>query len=1387
MTKKTGNIIQIFFLILIFECSQGLLASIPNFRFDHLSTASGLSHNTVIEILQDSQGFLWFGTLNGLDRYDGYDFTGYRPVVGDSLSLCNNVINALYEDSQGVLWIGTLNGLNRYNPHHDNFERILHHPENPNSLVDNRIRCITEDYTGQLWIGTESGISCYDPKTTNFQNFLPDKNNNYSLSNHIIHDIYEDSRHQIWIATEGGVNKFNRNTGTFSYFPHESANSKKYGVGAAICINEDKWGNLWVGTWGDGLQRLDIISQSFNRMNGTNSKEKTLCCDVINDILIDKEDRMWICSYDAGLFVVPQIPRNPATSVLEDVQHYTYDPNNETGIQSNAIWDIFMDKTGVIWIGNESGGINKCDTKQSNILHYQSQISNSNSLSNNHVTSFHEDYQGNIWIGTRFGGLNKFYPTKEKFQHFSDKALSTDAVLCLAGNEKNLWIGTDGNGLNRLNFETGTFDHFTYDENNPASISANSIFSLCIDSQNRLWLGSWGGGLSRLNPDGQSFTHYPVDKVNIRTNVVTSIAEDTSGALWLGTYGKGLVYFEPASEKMLFFQHDESNLQSLGHNNINTVFISQQGTLWISTMGAGINYLKTFDPSTGSATFGKYDETTGLPDNIIECITEDNDGFLWMGTSHGVARLNPIDGKILNFNSSDGFGQDVFHHEAAMKTKTGLLYFGGIKGFNVFHPSNLSYNPNIPEVVITKFQIFNENISPGTNSESKLDTSIFVSNTIDLTYKDNVFSFEFAALDYSCPSKNQYAYMMEGFDNQWRETTAARRFVTYTNLPHGNYTFRVIASNNHNQWNREGAKLKIKITPPFWKTDWMLGVYIFMILGAILLIRLAVLIQERNRAQIEMERLKAEKVHEIDQLKLRFFTHISHEFRTPLTLIIGPIERMIQVGDQINQKKRDIYNQLVLQNARRLLRLINQLMDARKLDTGSMKLELQEKDFIPFSKAIYSVFHHHADQKKIRYTFQSPLESLTFSFDPDKIEKVLFNLISNALKFTRNNGSVEVSVTREPSTEDVPDENFICVKVSDTGIGIEADQIFHIFDPFYQVSKPVTSKIQGSGIGLSITKDFVEMHGGKIYVESTPEAGSVFTFLLPEKHLPSAKNLNNRKDNNPERDSTAIDTSETCPSSEKANKKGKPLILTVEDDKDLRQYLTLEIEDKYTIIQAKDGLSGYETAVERIPDLIISDVMMEVMDGYEFCQRCKNDQRTSHIPIILLTAHTADEKRKEGFKAGADDFITKPFNPEMLQLRIGNLLETRKKMRERFGKMVYANPQDIPISSPDEQFLNKIIETVEQYLSDTGFSVDDLSYHVGLSRAQLYRKMQGLFDHSPSEFIKTYRLQRAMQLLEKGHTPSQVCYQIGFRDPSYFSKCFRKEFGKTPQQILNRK
>jgi len=1389
---KWFKLIFIYWLIIV----KIIANSFPIYRFEHISTRQGLSHNTVIEIIQDEQGFMWFGTLNGLNRYDGYEFKIYMPIPRDSTTLSNNIINALFEDHNGVLWVGTLNGLNRYDRERDQFIRIYHDSQNPNSLVDNRIRCITEDHQGIIWIGTEGGLSAYNPDKGIFHNYLIESDEFDGFEGNIIHDIYEDSRKQLWIATEKGIFRFNRATKSFISYKHELSNSDS-SISAVITICEDQWANLWIGTWGDGLQRFDIYNQCFKRVTLFDDRGIEYSPDIITKLMIDESGRLWICTYNDGLFILPQISGNLILNHFYNVQHYCYDPLKDEGIHSNSIWTVYEDRGRVVWLGNENGGIDKCDTKQGYIQHFRSVIPEKGGLSDNHVTSFYEGKNGIIWIGTRFGGLNRFDPIQNKFQvykHVRGQNINLDAIVCLEGDGECLWIGTDGNGLVRYDFKNGSFTNFKHDVSDRSSIGENAIYSLYLDYNNTLWIGTWGGGLSKLNPDGRTFTNYSVDKVNVRTNVVTDIVEDKSGKLWLGTYGKGLVCFDPETEQMIYFMNNENDTNSIAHNNISALYFTHESKLWIGTMGGGLCYLKSFNPDSGSARFGRITRKNGLPDNMIESIVEDDNGNLWLGTNHGIVRLNPLTKEIRTFDSGDGFGQDIFYRCAVLKSRQGLLYFGGINGFNVFHPANITENPYVPPIAITKFKLFGKKVIPGNSPKCKLKRSIITADNIVLSYKDNFFSFEFSALDYSCPRKNKYAYMLEGFDQQWHKTDASHRIASYTNIPPGKYTFLVKGSNNSGVWNEVGSSIKIIITPPFWKTNWMLAIYIVMILLALFLIRMAVQIRERNRARNQMKLMEAEKMHAIDQLKLRFFTHISHEFRTPLTLIIDPIEHLLCVENRITGKKRRLYYNLILQNARRLLRLVDQIMDARKLDTGSMTLELKRREFISFVKAIFSVFRIQAEQRRITYSLKTEVYSLYFWFDPDKIEKAIYNVINNAFKFTPSGGRINVLLSYTPRDEfecengDMRIVGDMKVEVKDTGIGISPEHIKNIFDPFYQVESKPEWKFQGSGIGLSLCKEFIEMHGGRVFVESTPSQGSTFALIIPVRmKVEEIKNLNiihiHSTKENELVDKVCSDTLKGGYDYNSGQNNNKPLILVIEDDEDLRRYLVMELENQYSIIQATEGLSGYEIAVDKIPDLIVCDIIMPVMDGLEFCNKCKRDQRTSHIPIILLTADPSHERLREGLLSGADDYIVKPFNSELLKIRIENLLATRKKIQEKYLKMIYLDPKEIDVKSPDLEFIKKIIEIIEHNISDPGFSVDDLSYNVCLSRAQLYRKVRALIDQTPSDFIKNYRLQRAMQLLKKGYSSSEVCYKVGFRDPSYFSKCFKKQFGKTPQEI----
>lgn len=852
--------------------------------------------------------------------------------------------------------------------------------------------------------------------------------------------------------------------------------------------------------------------------------------------------------------------------------------------------------------------------------------------------------------------------------------------------------------------------------------------------------------------------------------------------MWLGAYGMGLVRFDPVDNTMKFFPANRSDKSSLNSDVIHDIYEDAAGNLWIGTTGGGLNCF-----NRESETFHYYTQDDGLSSDVIFGILEDDHNNLWLSTIRGLCKFNPEQRSFKNFTVNDGLPQDIFSLNSTIKLESGEMAFGGINGVTIFHPDHIQSNDIPPPVALTDFRIFNVSEPLQNYYESNN------SNNIELSFKLNVISFEFAALDFINPAANKYAYKMEGFDQDWIYTDASRRFATYTNLRGGDYLFRVRGANSDGVWNEAGTSLNVRIIPPFWETGWALILYISIVIIALYVMRRVILARERFRSRVEMERLEAQKTHELDQLKLQFFTGVSHEFRTPLMLIIGPVERLLRSAAEFSEKKQRLYNQLILRNAQRLLRLVNQLMDARKLDTGSLHLNLQSKDIIQSIQAIYASFEYQADQRNIQYQFDKNILSLMMNFDQDKVEKIMFNLLSNAFKFVEDSGMIRVNVQLVRATADGngnADQNepdTLRIGVQDNGIGIAPQHKARIFDYFYQVEDSISQARGGTGIGLALTKEFVEMHGGHITVDSEPGKGSRFIIDLPVRQAKTniiETDQSNAKERQIEgvTDESVIEHLDDEPESVPAT--NKPVVLVVEDNAELRLYLRYELDSDYHIKEAEHGADGIAVATACIPDLIICDIMMPVVDGLKFCARCKSDERTSHIPIILLTARTAEEIQLKGLKSGADEYITKPFNIELLKTRIKNLLDTRKVLKERYSRELFLQPQNISLSTVDEKFINKVTTIIEEHIEDPDFHVDYLSDSVGLSRTQLYRKFQGLMGQTPNEFMNYFRLQRAAQLLQTGLTAAEVAYKVGFRDPSYFSKSFRKHFNMSPSQFV---
>lgn len=1392
-------------------------------RFERISLEQELSQSTVYCMLQDSKGFMWFGTEDGLNKYDGYTFTVYKHDPENPNSLSNNEVRSIYEDQSGALWVGTVGGLNKLVPNeneeaHPKFLHYKNNPDNPNSLSHNAILSIYEDRSGGLWIGTEDGLNKLVPGESQeappkFIHYNNDPENPSTLSHSVIRSIYQGRSGALWIGTEGGLNKLVPNENkesppTFVHYKNDPDNPNSLSHNVIRAIYEDGSGALWIGTEG-GLNRFDREQQTFTHYKHHPDHPHSLSHDAIRSVYEDQSGVLWIGTWGGGLNALdPRLNQGKK----QPFTHYKNDPDTPNSLSHNRVRSIYQDRSGVLWIGTEDG-LNKFDRKKAKFIHYKHDPDNPNSLNNDVVWSIFEDRSGILWIGTWGGGLNRFDREQNTFTHYEHNpnnrhSLSDNVVWSIYEDRSGgLWIGTKG-GLNKViqNETKGShpeFIHYTNNPHNPNSLSSNNVRSIREDQSGTLWVGTHGDGLNKLVPSKNAgspptFIHYKANPDNpnsLSNNNVWSIHEDQSGSLWIGTWGGGLnklIPNENAGDSPVFrhYTSDPDNRKSLSNNRVLSIYEDHTGVLWIGT-AFGLNKLVPSENAGSPPTFIHYTEQNGLPNDVIYGILEDNQGNLWLSTNKGLSKFNPQSGTFKNYDTRDGLQSDEFNVGAYHKSRNGEMFFGGVNGFNAFYPDQVEDNPHVPPIVITAVKRFDEIV--------KRDIS--ATDEINLSYKDKYLTLEFVALHYTIPEKNQYAYRMEGFDEDWIYA-GTRRVASYTNLDPGNYVFKVRGSNNDGVWNEDGVSMRITITPPPWQTWWAYMLYAIFVVGALYGIRRYELNRIRLKNQLKLEHMEAEKLKELDHLKSRFFANISHEFRTPLTLILGPIEHAIS---KISNKATKSQLRTAFHNAHRLLRLINQLLDLSKLEAGGSELKARCRNLIPFLKGVVFTFESLANKKQITLDFTTDYPHLNVYFDAEKLEEVFYNLLSNAIKFTPDGGTVSVTVDNAP----IPPRGgtwggvsgFIQITVSDTGIGIPADRLPHIFDRFYQATEmeKATGTLQdrayqtGTGIGLALARELVELHYGDIAVNSEEGKGTQFIVTLPlgKDHLKEGEIADEFEKSHLEGEKSVLPpTVEAHPASEARipitstdSIEDREILLIVEDNPDVRAYIRQHLETNYTIIEAADGADGFEKAADAIPDVMISDIMMPEMDGYELCHALKNDQRTSHIPVILLTAKAGEQNKLHGLKTGADDYLTKPFSSRELSLRVKNLIEQRRKLRERYSREVILKPAEIAITSMDEQFLNRVKEVVEEYLGDEDFTVEELGHEVGMSRVQLHRKLRALTNQSASQFILSMRLQRAVDLMKRdAGTLAEIAYSVGFNTPNYFAKCFRKQFGCAPSE-----
>jgi ligand-binding sensor domain-containing protein/signal transduction histidine kinase/CheY-like chemotaxis protein len=1353
---KFYKIIFLFFGIYLcdnlFTSLKSLAQSKP-LVFNHLSVTNGLSNNSVISINQDSTGYIWLGSKYGLNRFDSRTFKVFKKDPNNKRSISSNdFIKKLVLGQHKRIWVVS-SGLDLYHPEDESFEQIIPQGEGLlNALQDSK---------GNLWIGSLTQLKF---KAANSKKIIPIifRKGSFQVS-----ELFEDHQHHIWLGTSGGLFE--------AYFFHQklivkSHLSKIFKSGAdanqITSIVQDESLKYWIGTKTNGVYQFDLKSLRLNHFVKNSNDKNSLINNNVRKILKHKNGSLWIGTQD-GLSIL-----NPGTFGFINYQH---DPAQPNSISQNSIYDIFQDKNGSVWIGTYFGGVNVVYSVNTPFTVYQNNI-NKNSISSNIISAIVEDKNQNLWIGTEAGGLNYFNRANQQFSAYKNiidnkSSLSSNLVKAIAiDKNQNLWIGTALGGLNLFNTQTKNFTVFKHKNDEENSISSDNINCLVINRQNQLFIGT-NAGLNIYNIDQQKFAFLsPGAKKTFVGQQISALFEDKKGMVWIGT-SIGIYLYQSSRPK---YKNFKDSLNKPFNYKINCFQEDSKGNMWVGTYHNGLALINLKNNS-----YKIFNTTNGLPSDNILAIAEDKDGNLWLSTDDGLVKYNRILNTFRSFNIHDGLPDNQFNTNSFLKDSKGNLFFGTYNGLVSFIPQKIEKNTVAPEVVLSNLKLFNIPVKIG--DETKLlEQALNLSKTLTFEYDQNIFAIEFSALNFIKSNKNKYAYMLEGFEKNLNFVDIPS--ATYTNLPAGDYNFLVKAANNDGIWNTKFKEIHIVILPPIWKTWWAYLLYFIIAFLIVYYIIRFFRARAKLKQDLYLEHLEAEHQQKNYQMKLDFFTNVSHEIRTPLTLILGPIEKLEQLT--LENTLANKYAVSIKNNTERLYRLVNELLDFRKTDSGNLRLHFFEEDIVGFLEEIFNYFQTLAKAKNIQYTFESSEIRIPVYFDRHQMEKVFFNLLSNAFKFTQNSGKINLRITLKNQKVEVV--------LTDNGKGIGINNIDDIFTNFYQGDQSM-----GTGIGLALSKSLIELHKGEIKVSSTPATANkngetIFTVLLKQ-----GKDHLNELDIAPE---AAIQNyiSEDVHDHIQENlihepaitdKKSDAHILIVEDNDEIRDFIKQSLEGQYHIHVSENGLEGWKTAINMLPDLIISDVMMPVMDGLELCKKLKTDVRTSHIPVIMLTAKSESVHKIHGLQHGADAYITKPFNDQILQLNIHNLLALRVALQKRYSEQLLQLPA-LPEAelSQDEKFLQKLHQIIEDNIGNTYLDVTFLTSEIAMSKSVLYKKFSALTNLSLNEFIKIQRLKHAVAFFQQGETSIlSVAVQVGFNDVKYFSREFKKVYGITPNEYIKNK
>ncbi|MGL5786077.1 MAG: hybrid sensor histidine kinase/response regulator transcription factor [Bacteroidales bacterium] len=1312
--------------------------------FSNLTLKDGLSQSTVFDIKQDKTGYIWFATADGLNQFDGYQFTVYRTGLDSVNSIHSNFIRSLEIDSTGNLWIGSKLGLSQFDTKKQTFENypltILNLP-----LCIYDIEQINSEY---LALGCDGGVAFFNMRTRQFDY-------QHVFGREKVNELYYTGNNTLIVGTTQGLFSFNIKTKSIKAIVPNLSNTWIQE------IYPKNNGEYWVATEGKGLYLINANNEIKTAYKHDPSNANSLSSDFVRTISYDFEGKLWIGTFN-GLNVL-----NERTGSFQKYYHNEHDAQS---ISQNSVRSIFMDSQGGMWMGTYFGGINYHHALRDRFKHIRS-IPSLNTLNDRVISCIVEDPSGEIWIGTNDNGVNITNLDKENsFRYFRTKennhsSLQSNNIKCIYPiSENEALVGSHGGGLARVNKNTG---HVINWLKSNSSIVSNNVYSI-IKTDDVYWIGTLNG---LCFFDGEGMVKYKNDK-NLESffndKPITYLMKDTKDRVWIGT-ARGLFCYNLKSNELKSYYHSSAQ-RSLSSDYITCIIEDRKQRVWIGTE----NGLNRFNDKNGN--FQVYDEKKGLSNSFVHGVIEDDYNRLWISTNNGLTCLEQDSKVIRNYFDTDGLQSNQFTTYSFCKTSKGLFLFGGINGITLFSPDKLMDNPFSPKPEIIDLKLFNKSVVPGDETEL-LSKSISLTDKVEFSASQNVFSLRFVSINYLATKGNTFAYKLEGFDKDWYVTT--NREVSYSNLSPGKYIFKVKSANNDGKWNNDPTELTIVINPVWYRTWWALIIWGFLFIILIYIVIHIMSARARMQNEIEYQKLEHHRMEEMNELQLRFFINISHEFRTPLTMILSPLQEIIDRGVANPWMRQQL--DYMQRNTKKMLHLVNQFLDYRRAELGVLELRTKYQEVNTGSYDVYALFDKVAKQRNIDYIFDCIVKDRYYQVDMNYVERILSNLLSNAFKYTPEGGRIVLSIYERGDN--------IVFQVSDTGKGIPEDKQQKIFERFYQENE----NQMGTGIGLSFVRRLVMMHHGAIEVESEVGNGSTFRIVLPalpESYPDEEKDQNIQSvdfatTQSVQENVDALATSSTMELDEHTESKKLGTILIVEDNQEVRDYLGGEFSFEFHVLKAENGEEALKLMKNQLPDLIISDVMMPVMDGFKFCKAVKQNIKTCHIPVIMLTAKTNIEEQKTGLEMGADDYLSKPFVFSILSAKVHNLLKMRERIRSYYANSEQIEPEKITFNAMDEEFLRKAIDIVQKNLDNVEFTVDEFSRELAMSRSSLHLKLKAIVGDSANEFIRKIRMEHACKLLKEGrYSIAEISVMVGFNTPSYFATSFKKHMGCLPTEYI---